>query len=112
MKFMPRKLLFGSCLFASIATLLLVGLFYALSPVAARAATIPVDTTDYGIANDLQCSLVEAIIAANGNAAGNGCPAGDDTPVDTIALGTDVTYTLPISFDTYTNCQTKDHDRN
>ncbi len=73
--------------------LVVVGLFCALSPQVAHAATILVDTTDHGVVVDGECSLMEAIIAANTNTAGNGCPAGDN-PSDTIVLAPDALYSL------------------
>ena len=51
------------------------------------AATISVTTTNDEIINDSECSLREAITAANTNAAFQGCPAGEDLPaVDVIEL--------------------------
>ena len=70
-------------------------------PRTAHAATIVVDTTDAGTVTNSECSLVEAIIAANTNSAVDTCPAGDDTPVDTLVLGSNLTYTLPMSYATY-----------
>lgn len=51
----------------------------------ASAATIPVTVTSMAIVNDGQCSLREAIIAVNMQAAYNGCPAGNGVN-DTITL--------------------------
>ncbi len=51
---------------------------------AAKAATIVVDTLDDANAVSGGCTLREAIVAANSDAAGGGCPAGDGA--DTIDL--------------------------
>ena len=51
----------------------------------ASAATITVTTTDDVVAANGQCSLREAITAANNDAAFNGCPAGSGS--DEIVLG-------------------------
>lgn len=53
----------------------------------AMAATLTVTTTDDTLANDGQCSLREAITAANTNTAFNGCAAGSGA--DLILLGAD-----------------------
>lgn len=50
----------------------------------ASAATIPVTTLEDADLDDLQCSLREAIVAANGDTAYRGCPAGG--PSDRIDL--------------------------
>ncbi|MEZ5461729.1 choice-of-anchor Q domain-containing protein [Dokdonella sp.] len=60
----------------------------------ADAATINVTTTDDTIAADGQCSLREAITAANTDAAFNGCPAGSG--VDQILLAAE-DYRLEIT---------------
>ena len=57
------------------------------------AATIPVTTTNPAVAADGQCSLIEAIINANADAATHAdCPAGSGA--DTIELANSATYTL------------------
>ena len=66
--------------------------------VAALAATITVDTTADAEVADAACSLREAIVAANTDAAYNGCAAGNGadriefalTTPATIALGADL----------------------
>ena len=72
--------------------LLLAGLALALiAPGSAGAATIPVTTQADAVAADGQCSLREAVTAANADSAANGCPAGSGT--DTIELPAGL-YTL------------------
>ena len=56
------------------------------------STTITVTTTSDVIGPDFQCSLREAIIAANTDTAYNGCPAGSGA--DTIVLQNGQTYTL------------------
>jgi CSLREA domain-containing protein len=58
----------------------------------ALGATIVVTTNADTTANDAQCSIREAIAAANTDTATGGCPAGD-AGADTVALGT-ATYNL------------------
>lgn len=66
----------------------------------AIAVTITVNTTSMAVANDGQCSLIEAIIAANTDTASGAlageCPAGSGA--DTIVLS-NATYTLTAVFD-------------
>ena len=73
-------------------------LFYtggtSLSPVAFAATTISVTTTSDNLSNNGDCSLREAIKAANTNTAVDGCPAGSGT--DTIVLPAG-TYLLSLS---------------
>lgn len=64
-----------------------------ISPVGA-AATIIVNSTANTIVNDGLCTLREAIIAANTDAAYNGCTAGNGG--DTIVLQAGATYTLDV----------------
>jgi CSLREA domain-containing protein len=61
----------------------------AVAPAAASAATINVTTTSDTVANDMQCSLREAVNTANSNTLTNaqGCTKGDATAPDTIVLG-------------------------
>ncbi len=59
----------------------------------AAAATIPVTTTNPAVAADGQCSLIEAIYNANGDAQTHAdCPAGSGA--DTIELASSATYEL------------------
>src|SRR5829696_5991880 len=88
------KALYRPCSFVHFATLLVMGIFVALCPLALQAATIPVNTTTPGVVVDGQCGLAEAIIAANTNTASDSCVAGDDALVDTIVLEVDATYPL------------------
>ncbi len=72
-------------------TLLMVGLVGLGLPV--LAATIPVTTTDPAVAADGQCSLIEAIVNANADAATHAdCPAGSGA--DTIELASSALYVL------------------
>lgn len=65
-------------------------------PEPASAASISVDTRDDELNTDGDCSLREAVIAANTNAAVDGCEAGEASPtVDVIMLPAG-TYTLTI----------------
>jgi CSLREA domain-containing protein len=64
-------------------TLGCIGLLSA--PLSAGAVDIPVTTTDDVVASDGQCSLREAIQAANADSPSHGCPAGSGT--DAILLG-------------------------
>jgi CSLREA domain-containing protein len=63
---------------------------------AAQAATITVNSTSDAVAADTNCTLREAITAANANAAANGCTAGDAGSLDTIVLGS-VTYSRTLA---------------
>lgn len=71
-----------------------------LAPFSVLAETITVSTTSDLIANDGQCTLREAIIAANTNTASGGatgeCVAGEDANTDTIILSSASTYSLTI----------------
>src|SRR3954463_8561701 len=55
-------------------------------PAGASGASIPVTIKGDTVADDGQCSLREAVQAANTNTANLGCPTGNGT--DTITLGT------------------------
>jgi hypothetical protein len=88
---LPSSTLFAVLLWTCVTT--------TLFPRSLHAAIIPVDTTIPGVVADGECSLAEAIIAANTNSATNGCPAGDDSPTDTILLGENATYFLASSHD-------------
>jgi CSLREA domain-containing protein len=69
----------------------------ALAPLAAGAATISVTTaTDVDLA-DADCSLREAIVAADGDVAYNGCPAGDGA--DRIVFSLSLPATIALSSD-------------
>ncbi|HEX9441303.1 MAG TPA: CSLREA domain-containing protein, partial [Roseiflexaceae bacterium] len=75
---------------------LLIALAIAAVPApAAHAATIGVDTNADELTVDGNCSLREAIRAANLNAAVDACPSGSGAASDTITLPPD-TYTLSI----------------
>lgn len=63
-----------------------------LTPVHAQVGNIIVNTNNTSIINDSLCGLIEAIIAANTDTAGNGCPAGSGA--DTIELEAGQTYNL------------------
>lgn len=51
------------------------------------AAPIPVTTFEDEVRNDGDCSLREAVLAANRNAAVDACPAGSAAEVDVVVLG-------------------------
>lgn len=78
---------------ASLALVLVAGLAWAAAP--AQAATIAVTTTADELNADGDCSLREAIVAANTDAAVDACPAGSGA--DTINLASGATYALTIS---------------
>ncbi|MGH2684499.1 MAG: choice-of-anchor Q domain-containing protein [Actinomycetota bacterium] len=61
----------------------------------AQAATITVDENEDELNTDGDCSLREAIEAANTNAGVDACPAGSGTETDTIVIPAD-TFTLSI----------------
>jgi len=65
-------------------------------PAATHATTIAVTTTDDEINADGDCSLREAIKAANTNAAVDACAAGQSDQVDTITVPAG-TYTLALA---------------
>ena len=66
------------------------------SPIA-WAATITVNTTTDEYNSDGDCSLREAIIAANTNAARDACPAGQATATDAITLADGAVYALALA---------------
>ncbi len=73
-----------------------LGLLLAMAasrPVAARANSIVVNTLNFTQAVDGFCSLREAILAANNNAAVNECPAGSATSEDVITFSVSGTIT-------------------
>lgn len=83
------------------ATIVAVALL-AHAVVVVEAATITVSTTDDVVdGNDGECSLREAVLAANKNApSGDGageCPAGSDSETDVITLANNQTYVLSIA---------------
>jgi CSLREA domain-containing protein len=96
-----RKLITGLI----VVTLIVAGLYYQPS---VRAATITVNTTADELNNDGDCSLREAIQAANTNAAVDACTAGD-TSLDTINIPAG-TYTLSIGGTDENNNATGDLD--
>jgi len=59
----------------------------------ARGTTITVNSTDDSLAVDGNCTLREAIIAANTDAAVDACPAGSGADVVVVPAGT---YTLTL----------------
>jgi CSLREA domain-containing protein len=74
---------------------LAAALLGALPPAVAVAGTItPTDGVDEFNTNASHCSLREAIQAAQGTGAFNGCSIGSDTDADTIALQSGTTYSL------------------
>ncbi len=64
------------------------------SPIAQAATTITVNTTDDELNSDGDCSLREAIRAANTDTAVDACPAGSGTDIITLPAGT---YKLTIA---------------
>ena len=62
----------------------------------ATAASIAPDVTTDGIANDNNCTLREAVQAANTNAAVDDCAAGEADALDTISLAAQ-TYNITVS---------------
>jgi CSLREA domain-containing protein len=85
-----RRLAFVSLLAAWVAALALIGVV--ASPV--RGATITVNTTTDEINADGDCSLREAIHAANTNEAVDACPAGEASPTADIVSVPAGTYQL------------------
>ena len=61
---------------------------------AAQGTTIPVDSTADSVAVDGNCSLREALIATNTDAAVDACPAGSGADVVVVPAGT---YTLTLT---------------
>lgn len=85
-----------------LASMLLVGLillFSARFALAKPAATLLVTTTNDVIASDGQCTLREAIIAANTDSAFNDCPAGSGADIITFdaSLPVPTVFTLTLS---------------
>jgi CSLREA domain-containing protein len=66
------------------------------SPAAAVTTVIPVTTTADEFNGDGDCSLREAIVAANTNTATDSCPAGSSASTDTIELAAGDTYLLTL----------------
>ena len=81
--------------FLSCSALALVALVAFISPAATWAADITVTTTEDSLDLDGECSLREAVIAANTNAAVDGCAAGEPES-DQIRLTPGQTYRLSI----------------
>ncbi len=76
-----------TCLRLLLAALIGLGLVLSTPPVA-WAATITVTTTDDELNSDGDCSLREAIAAANGDVATDACPAGNGADNITLPAGT------------------------
>lgn len=72
-----------------------------------HADTITVDTTDDDVTNNGNCSLREAILAANGDTAVDACAAGSGADVITLPPGT---YTLSLAGSGENAAQTGDLD--
>src|SRR5690349_9277777 len=68
----------------------------ALNPTPAFATAISVTTTTDELNSDGDCSLREAIKAANTNLAVDACPAGSNAVTDTITLVSFTTYPMAI----------------
>jgi CSLREA domain-containing protein len=91
-----QRLLANALVRLSLAAALLAGVAWAVTPVpTARAATITVTTTQDENNNDGDCSLREAILAAEADTAVDACTAGSGA--DTIALASNATYALTLS---------------
>lgn len=73
-----------------------IGLFFTFicMPIFAQAATITVSSTADNVTNDANCTLREAVIAANTDAAYRGCTAGSGTDTISVPAGT---YTLALT---------------
>jgi len=82
---------------ALVAPALALALASALPPDSALAAIIAVTTTDDEVSVDGDCSLREAIVAANTNTAFDACPAGANASTDVIALAGGATYALTLA---------------
>lgn len=81
-----------------IAAMLAVGIVMLLAPVPiARGANITVNVINDEFNTDADCSLREALYAANYNVAVSGCPAGSATTGDSIMLTNGATYTLTLA---------------
>ena len=81
--------------FATCSAFAVVGLLTLISPAGVQAADITVTTTLDSLDVDGECSLREAVIAANTNAAVDGCVAGE-LESDQIRLTPGETYRLSI----------------
>jgi CSLREA domain-containing protein len=77
----------------------LAGLLLLVTAVPAVAAEIVVNTVDDDVAANGNCSLREAVRAANTNTAQDACPAGSSAGFDTITLQAGATYALTIAGD-------------
>lgn len=92
----------------SLVAALLAGLGWTATPTQpARAATLTVTTTSDELNSDGDCSLREAIIAANTDAAVDACPAGNGADTINLAAGT---YTLSLAGRTENAAATGDYD--
>jgi len=76
---------------------LLAGASVVAAPRVAPSTDIAVNTTADENNSDGDCSLREAIRAANLNAARDACPAGSNTATDHVILQNGATYTLTVS---------------
>src|SRR5215470_17970971 len=83
---------------ASLGILLAIVVWTAIPPRAAHATSITVTTTNDELNTDGDCSLREAVRAANLNVAVDACPAGQNDQTDTITVPAG-TYTLTIPGD-------------
>src|SRR5688500_8807199 len=91
-----RTTIFSSVLHKFLTALIITSLALAGGLVTpAFAANITVNITTDENTNNANCSLREAIVAANNNVANNGCPAGSGDDVITLASGS--TYTLSLA---------------
>ena len=88
----------GSSLFYKLLTAMVIiaMALVALPASPAYAASITVNTTTDEVANNANCSLREAIVAANTNASFNGCTYTGTGPDDIITVTSGQTYTLSI----------------
>jgi len=84
----------GAAFVACLAAALIATLATFIAPPAARATQITVTTTADEHNTDGDCSLREAIRAANANAARDACPAGEAAATDTVVLQGGATYVL------------------
>jgi CSLREA domain-containing protein len=75
-------------MFLALGITLVVSLSLSSAADVVRAASIGVDTTDDDVTVNQNCTLREAIIAANTNAAVDECPAGSGADTITLAAGT------------------------
>ena len=92
----------------SLAAVLIAGAVLTIRPAPiVQAATISVNTTADEVNSDGDCSLREAIIAANTDAIVDACPAGNGADVIDLAAGT---YTLSLAGRNENAAETGDYD--